>query len=147
MIHGTNEPDWLLRARREIGVKERPGSDHHPRIVQYLAATRISPTRHEDETPWCAAFVCWVLEQSGITSTRSAAARSYLGWGLELVEPVPGCVVVLSRTDSPAHGHVGFYVGGSDEDVLVLGGNQANSVSMRLYPRERVLSYRWPEAP
>lgn len=138
------EPDWLLCARREIGVKERPGDADNPRIVEYLSATRIKPAMQEDETPWCAAFVSWVLEQSGIPSTRSAAARSYLSWGQELAEPRRGCVVVLSRTQAPAHGHVGFYLSGSPQHVLVLGGNQSNRVSIKEYPRERVLSYRWP---
>lgn len=142
-----DDPPWLAIAKREIGVKEIAGPGDHPRIVEYLAATRITPALHRDETPWCAAFVTWVLESAGIASTRSAAARSYLTWGQELAEPKRGCIAVLTRpgADHAGAGHVGFYVGSSDEDVLLLGGNQMNAVCMRLYARERVLSYRWPE--
>lgn len=141
------EPIWMLRARREIGVKEMPGLKDHPRIVEYLAATRIGPRFHHDETPWCAAFVSWVLEGSGINSTKSAAARSYLKWGQELSTPRRGAVVVFSRptADNPGSGHVAFYVGEEDGNVLALGGNQRNAVSVWPYPKSRVLSYRWPD--
>lgn len=140
-----DEPVWLARARRELGVKEKPGLAHHPRILEYLATTRITPKLHQDETPWCSAFVCWVMEGCGIPSTRSAAARSWGRWGKTLTRPAPGCVVVLRRTDNPAHGHVGFYLGHAGHDIEVLGGNQRNAVSIQMYPEARVLTYRWPD--
>lgn len=141
------EPVWLARARREIGVKEKPGALHHPRIVEYLSATRITPKMHQDETPWCSAFACWVMEGCDIASTRSAAARSWLKWGEQLAAPKPGAIAVLTRptADNPGSGHVGFYVGeDGDGNVLLLGGNQANMVCVRPYPKSRVISYRWP---
>lgn len=143
------DPPWLVVAYRELGVKERAGPADHPRIVEYLKATRIAPKLHHDETPWCAAFVSWALEASGIASTRSAAARSYLAWGEAIEQPKRGCIAVLTRpgADHAGAGHVGFYAGSSDEDVLLLGGNQNNAVSMRLYDRARVLGYRWPVLP
>lgn len=141
------EPDWLMRARREIGVKERPGEKHHPRILEYHAATRLHAVA--DEVPWCSAFACWVMEQSGIASTRSASARSWLGWGQPLLVPMPGCIVVLERptADNPGSGHVAFYLGQQDGKLLLLGGNQANQVCMRPYPEDRVIGYRWPDLP
>jgi uncharacterized protein (TIGR02594 family) len=137
------DPVWMARARREIGVKERPGAEHHPRILEYQSATRF--VEGADEVPWCSAFVCWVMEQTGIASTRSAAARSWLKWGKALEQPVPGCVVVLTREGHPGSGHVGFYVRTEGERVLVLGGNQANQVCVRPYAASRVLAYRWPD--
>jgi uncharacterized protein (TIGR02594 family) len=145
-LDGT-EPDWLLRARREIGVKERAGAAHHPRILEYHAATRLQA--EADEVAWCSAFACWVMEQSGIASTRSAAARSWLTWGQRLLVPTPGCIVVLERPtpDNPHSGHVAFYVGQQDGKLLLLGGNQANQVCVRPYDESRVVGYRWPELP
>lgn len=143
------EPDWLMRARREIGVKERVGSMHNARIIEYHDATRLHA--QEDEVPWCSAFACWVMEKSGIASTRSAAARSWLAWGIDLAEPRPGCIAVLERKtpSNPNAAHVGFYVGGdlATENILVLGGNQANQVCIKPYQRTRVMAYRWPELP
>lgn len=142
----SDEPIWITRARREVGVKERPGTAENPRILEYHATTRLRAKR--DEVPWCSAFVCWVFEGLGIASTRSAAARSWATWGRALAKPEPGCVVVLDRQapDNPNAAHVGFYLGDDGPDrILVLGGNQGNAVSVRPYPRAKVLGWRWPE--
>lgn len=138
------DPPWLTIARREIGVKEAFGKADNSRIIEYLKATHIVPARQHDETPWCAAFVGWCLEKSGINPSRKAAARSYMTWGHELEKPQLGCVVVLTRGDNPKQGHVGFYIGEQGSDILLLGGNQHNAVSIAPYARMRVLSYRWP---
>ncbi len=139
----NDDPPWLSIARREIGVKERPGSAHHPRILQYHASTRLRATT--DEVPWCAAYVCWCLEQAGITSTRSAAAASYRTWG-QSCELKDGAVVVFGKSDPDAAGtgHVAFCVGVDGDDVLVLGGNQRNSVNVSRRPRSRIVAIRWP---
>ena len=100
----------------------------------------------DDETPWCAAFVGAVLEECGIKSTRSAAARSYLKWGDAIARPVPGAVVVFWRGNPDGwSGHVGFVCGvTASGDILVLGGNQGDMVSIRTFTKHRVLGYRWP---
>lgn len=138
-------PIWFARAHRELGIKERPGTAHHPRILEYHAATRLHAK--EDEVPWCSAFLCWVFEGLDIASTRSAAARSWLSWGRPLERPLPGCVVVLARPslDNPQSAHVALWTGVEDDDTLsLLGGNQGNAVTIKRYPKSRVLSYRWP---
>lgn len=140
------EPPWMLIARAEIGTKELPGKADNPRIVEYLATTRLPDAMHHDETPWCSAFCNWVFEQLKFNRTRSASARSWLSWGVTIERPTIGCVVVLSRP-SAGHGsgHVGFYAGEADESgLLVLGGNQGNQVSIKRYPKARVLGYRTP---
>ena len=55
------------------------------------------------------------------------------------------CVAVLWR-EEPASwkGHVGFYLREDDQHVYLLGGNQLEQVREHFYPRECVLSYRWP---
>lgn len=139
----ADEPPWLRVARRELGIKETPGPGANPRILQYFQATKLIP-QAGDETAWCSAFVCWVMEQSNVRSTRRANARSWLSWGISLLEPQPGAVVILSRGPEPIYGHVGLWVGESGDRLLVLGGNQGNSVSIVGYPKARVLGYRWP---
>jgi uncharacterized protein (TIGR02594 family) len=139
-----DDPVWLARAQREIGIKERPGLADHPRILEYHGATKLH-AKH-DEVPWCSAFVCWVMEGTDIPSTRSAAARSWLTWGRKLDKPQRGCVVVLDRRsdDNPKAAHVAFYLHDEGDSVRLLGGNQGNAVSTKLYPKSRVLGYRWP---
>jgi hypothetical protein len=84
-----------------------------------------------------------VLEECGIASSHSAAARSYAKWGRPLVKPAVGCIVVFER--GPRNGHVGFYLGkrGSTH-IRVLGGNQGDAVNIKLFPVSRVIAYRWP---
>jgi len=142
-------PPWLSVALAERGVREVPGEGDSPRIVEYHATTGLAAT--DDEVPWCSAFVCWCFVQAGIAGTNSARARSWLEWGWPNNPPGYGAVVVLKRgRNAPgpdvinAPGHVGFLVGYSTPDeLLILGGNQSNAVNIRSYSASRVLAYRW----
>ncbi len=138
-------PRWLSEAREHIGLSEYKGRRHNPRILRWWKKIRASFT--DDETPWCAAFVGGVLEDNGIRSSRSAAARSYERWGVPLNHPVPGCIAVFWRGSRNGwSGHVGF-VAGKDQsgNLMILGGNQGDKVSIRPFSRNRLLSYRWPK--
>jgi uncharacterized protein (TIGR02594 family) len=131
----------------EIGTHETPGSADTARIQEYFAATNLAPHQH-DEVPWCAAFVGWCLREVGLTPSGHANARSYLDWGVPLLRPVPGCVLVYSRPPNRANGHVTFYAGPGHHDpasYACLGGNQGNRVCVVDEPLERLLGMRWPE--
>ena len=140
-----NEAGWLAEAWREFGETERVGPSENPRIVAlFRDAGHASVTR--DEVAWCAAFCGACLERMGIRSTRSLLARSYLEWGVALAKPRMGAIAVFSRGSNPAQGHVGFWLGEAGDDVVLLGGNQSNAVSVARYPKQRLLAVRWPEA-
>lgn len=134
---------WLEEAWREFGQTERDGAAGNPRIVGYFRDAG-HPGVASDEVAWCAAFCGACLERAGITSTRSLLARSYLRWGEPIDEPRMGAVAVLSRGADPSQGHVGFWLGETDDSVVLLGGNQKNSVSVARYPKSRLLGLRWP---
>ena len=51
----------------ELGVREQGGNNRGKRIGEYLAVTKLS-----EGYAWCAAFVCWTLEQCGIENPKSA---------------------------------------------------------------------------
>lgn len=138
------EAKWLTVAKAEIGQQEIAGSQHNPRILEYHAETTLNAK--DDETAWCASFVGWCLRQAGLVGTRLAAARSYLTWGDALADPVPGAIAVLWRGSRDGwQGHVGFYVGEDPAgQMLLLGGNQANKVSVAPYSHDRLLNFRWP---
>jgi uncharacterized protein (TIGR02594 family) len=136
-----SNPAWITEARRYIGVREIPGVTHNPLIVQMWKTIKRGGIK-DDETPWCAAFVGFVLENVGIVSSRFESAKSYLTWGQPLPGPAPGCIVVFTRDGG---GHVGFLEGLTiDGRLLVLGGNQGNEVNVRAFPESRVSGYRWP---
>ncbi len=139
----STDPLWLGEARKHLGVREIPGVNHHPLIVQMWKTIKRGGIK-DDETPWCAAFVGFCLENVGIVSSRFESARSYLSWGQAIDRPVHGCIVVLGRAGG---GHVAFLAGvNRDQDLLLLGGNQGNAVSIASFPRARALGYRWPLA-
>jgi uncharacterized protein (TIGR02594 family) len=140
---------WLHTAIGEIGVKEAVRGDN-PRILEYHRATTLGA--REDVVPWCSAFACWcmhgggafVVPPDGIASPRSARARDWLPWGVE-VEPCVGAVVVMRRGGNPVQGHVGFLLDWRDHFVTVIGGNQHDRVSVETFMDTRVLGYRMPK--
>lgn len=136
-----NEPLWMDEARRCLGVAEVPGVKTSPLISQWLR--RLKAWWADDETPWCGVFVAQCLEATGYAvPTYWMRARAWLDWGVVLMAPVVGCVVIFER---PGGGHVGFVVGKDARGrLLVLGGNQGNKVSIVPFDRNRVVGYRWP---
>ncbi|MBI3096325.1 MAG: TIGR02594 family protein [Rhodocyclales bacterium] len=135
------DPQWLAIARPLVGLEEIPGPQHAPEILAMWRAIKRSGIQ-SDEVPWCAAFVGACLERAGIRSSRFESAASYLKWGVRLDGPAHGCIVVFSREGG---GHVGFVVGRDEGGkLLVLGGNQGDSVSVKAFPQGRVTGYRWP---
>jgi len=137
-----SDPRWLTEAAKHIGTKEVPGLKHEPKILQWWKAIKRGGIK-TDEVPWCAAFVGAMLEETGIVSSRYESAASYLNWGVPLPQAMRGCVVVFTRKGG---GHVGFVMGkDAAGNLLVLGGNQSDTVSIRAFPLARVAGYRWPE--
>lgn len=135
------DPQWLAIARPLVGLHEVKGAEHSPEILGMWRAIKRSGIQ-DDETPWCAAFVGACLERAGIRSSRFESAASYLKWGVRLDGPAHGCIVVFSRDGG---GHVGFLVGmDTSGNLLVLGGNQGDQVSVKAFPTTRVTGYRWP---
>jgi uncharacterized protein (TIGR02594 family) len=135
---------WLKIARKELGVKETPGSGDNSRVVEYLKSTTLGRLDNEnDETAWCSAFVNWVLKQAGVTPrTNSAWARSWLKWGIATDDPIPGTIVIFTRGANA--GHVGFYLNEDDNRIQVLGGNQGDAVTIAWFPKANLLGYREP---
>lgn len=132
---------WIDEARKLEGLKEVPGPASSPEIVQMWKDIKRGGIK-DDATPWCAAFVGAMLERAGIKSSRFESALSYEKWGVKLSEPVYGCVGVMAREGG---GHVTFIVGrDSKGNLLGLGGNQADAVNVRAFPRARFASFRWP---
>lgn len=137
-------PSWLEVAAAELDVTETPGPLATDRIAEYLATVGEGP---DDETAWCSAFVEWCMRAAGHPGPGKPNARAWIGWGHPgAYSPRPGAVTVLWRERPDSwKGHVGFFVRSDAKRVCLIGGNQGNRVCQAWYPRERVLTYRWPE--
>ncbi len=111
----------------------------------------------DSKRSWCSAFVKHVMTRSGYNAkeTTNDTARSWEKWGytMPIGAELFGAIAVFQRFDRENEhaGHVGFYVGKKGDKYLVLGGNQGGdntnpgSVCVRLFPKNRLLSFRWPE--
>jgi len=140
-IFTTDEPEWMTIARAEIGVREISGPKHSPRVLEYHSITGLGAS--DDETPWCASFVCWCLEQAGIWSPKSAASAAFRTWGVQVQDPQHGDLVVFDH--GGGRGHVGFFTSREGSTVSVLGGNQSNAVGVAQFGLGKLHSYRRPE--
>lgn len=137
------QPTWLSPAWVELGQHELPGTPANPRIRDLYADAR-HPEVTSDEVAWCAAYVSACLERANTPSTRSLLARDYLTWGTALDAPCLGAIAVLSRDPDPNAGHVAFLIGQTGNQLILLGGNQSNAVTVQAFPKSRLLSLRWP---
>lgn len=129
-------------AREYVGTNERQHAQTLSAFFRRSSGQRLNP----QETAWCAAFVNAALAASGGQGTDTLLARDFLKVGTATENPREGDIVVLSRGDPNGwQGHVGFYVGRDRRgNVLVLGGNQGNAVSVSPFPASQVLGYRTP---
>lgn len=132
---------WMDWARSHIGEHELSGPNHNnPFIVALFKNTTFRAK--SDETPWCAAFVCTALAETGYVSSRSAAAASYDDYGLPC-DLVPGCIVTIEHADGSRHVTFCDHLVG-DGSFAGLGGNQANQVKLSYYPILSIVATRWP---
>jgi len=131
-------------AQRYVGIRELSGAQHHPIISFSLSLCGFSLDA-PDEIPWCSAWVNFIAWELRLPRSKSAAARSWLTVGrpVNIAEAVADSdIVILSRGTNPAQGHVGFFAGWENGQVLVLGGNQQNSVSIEAFDATRILGIR-----
>lgn len=132
---------WVREARKFLGQREVAGAQSAPFISRWLQD--LGAWWRDDETPWCGVAVAAWMRACGIAPPKAwYRAKAWADWGLPLVAPVAGAVVVFERRGG---GHVGLIVGKDAAGrLMVLGGNQGDAVSIVPFDRARVLAYRWP---
>ena len=143
-------------AQRFVGeVRELPGASHSPFIQWCFESCGYGPET-PDEVAWCSAFLNRLAWLQRLPRSKSAAARSWLTVGVPIarVDARVGDVVILSRgsgsqpgpeVTSDAPGHVGLFAGWGDvaqTQILLLGGNQGDAVSIAPFPAGRILGIR-----
>lgn len=137
---GTNEAPWLALARKYMGQHEIKGPKDNQFVLDCFAHTTYHAIH--DEVPWCAAFICRILEESGFKSTKSAAAISFATFGTKC-ELKPGAILVFKW---PGGGHHVTICDEVTDHVLVkcLGGNQSDAVQDSTFHRQYIVATRWP---
>ena len=123
---------WMDVVAKEVGVVE-------PEAEKYFEATDYGTP--DASTPYCAAFVNWVLAQVGIRGSGHANAVSFANWGDDVSDTQPVGAIVVFEWSSGGH-HVTFYAG----DDQFTGGNQtkAHEVCTETLPLDAAIAWRWP---
>jgi Subtilase family len=130
--------DWMRQHRGEIqqtGAKPTPFTEEIFKHTTFGALKGVTPAS-------CAATVCAALEETGFTSTHSAAASSYLTYGAACGLQ-PGCVVVFRWPAGDYHVDFCDEIINS-ETVRGLGGNQGHQLQDSDYSSRYIVATRWP---
>ena len=138
----SNNTGVLAKAESMIGLDARKNRLELKKKLSEANGQTVDPAR----IPWCAAWANMVLSESGMETTGSLMARSFLAWGKATKAPNIGDVVVMRRGRNRNMGHVGFFYAFVDVNgskmVAVLGGNQGKEVRISYYPISKVIAYR-----
>ena len=136
------EPPWVTLGRKDIGFHEVGDNQG---IEQFIQQAKCG----QPGDPWCAIWANAKLEQSGIIGTRSASSQSFrqsLNF-VALEGPALGALAVFWRgSPTSGLGHVGFYMGETPTQILVLGGNESDAVRQQFETRNQLIGYWWPKA-
>ena len=134
---------YLAKAESMIGMDARKDRKILKEKMSEANGQTVDPAR----IPWCAAWMNMVLDESGMPTTGSLMARSFLAWGKPVAgDPKIGDVVVMRRGRNKSAGHVGFFYSFVEHNgqkmVAVLGGNQGKEVRISYYPITKIIAYR-----
>jgi uncharacterized protein (TIGR02594 family) len=141
-------PKWFDLAVKEIGQRELP-ENRGPVVRRYITLGKCG----EEGDPWCAIFVNAMLEQAGVSGTRSPSSQSFTRHAnfARLPGPAIGAIVVYWRiAKTSGLGHVGFYAGEDNHGFIdTVGGNESDMVRAEMYnPAGRTFGLRgfyWPK--
>lgn len=167
-VANKKQAPWMVHAEAEFkkGVKRVTGAGVDSNIIEYLKVTNLagSAAARRDETPYCAAFVNWVLAKEGIVGAvarptqgnaapeLSALALKFRDWGRPTKDNKPAFgAVALIRIEpitTPPVYHVTFVAGMKGNLIATLGGNQghAHEVSHSHCRASWVIAYRYPSS-
>jgi uncharacterized protein (TIGR02594 family) len=158
----TNEqdiPPWLQQMRAITGTKEVAGSGDNPAILAMAdEIARVFPDMESycaqyqhDETPWCGLAAGYCFAESNIRPPFGPTDTDKFLWAQSWADdpnydvlsgPVPGCVVVMTRSGG---GHVTLYESDDGSNIKCRGGNQSDAVNVASFPKSNVIAYVWPK--
>ena len=136
---------WLDLALRKKGLHEKLDNAALRTFLKSGGGTVGDPAK----VPWCGDFVetCIALTlPEEALPPNPYAAINWLGFGRE-VSPRKGAILIFWRGSPDGwQGHIGFYAGEDATHYHVLGGNQADSITISRIAKNRLRKggSRWP---
>jgi uncharacterized protein (TIGR02594 family) len=83
-----------------------------------------------------------VLTKTACKGTETLWALDFANWGQKLAGPAVGAFVPMARHGG---GHIAIVVGRDQHgNLMCIGGNQADAVNIKPFPKARPVGYRWP---
>ncbi len=139
---------WMSTAFSLMGTQEKPGRGSNEAIMGWAEDLELT-SYDDDDIPWCGLFVAHCvgsqLPEEALPS-NVLGARQWTKLGNQ-VAPRFGATMVFWRGSPQGwKGHVGFYWAEDQDAYHILGGNQANSVSITRIEKKRLLTARWPNS-
>lgn len=154
-MHTVTRPPWQLAGLALLNTREVPGAGDNLEILAWAKEEggAIARDFHHDATAWCSLFKNHQLTRAELRGTETLWALDWADphkWPcVKLAGPAVGAIAAMKRLDGRGRligGHV-IDVFGKDQhgNVMGLGGNQGNEVSIRPFPRSRLeLGFFWP---
>lgn len=129
---------WVTLAETKIGIKETlPNGKVNPFVIECFSRTTY---KTKDQAPWCAAFISYLMHETGLKNHASAGAAEWGNYGVKC-ELRYGAIVHIQHPGA----HVTICVGIlNDKEFLGLGGNQSNKVCKQVYKISDLRNIRWP---
>lgn len=123
------------------GIYEYPGNKDNPIILSWAKELKIYWYDH-DAIAWCGLFIAYVVKRAGYKVVDNPLrALSWKDFGIGVPFPRFGDIVVFTRDGG---GHVGIYIGESDDSYYILGGNQKDEVNISRLNKTRAVAFRSP---
>jgi len=135
---------WVIGGLTWLNLREGRDAADNPEILEWAREEggAIAEEYKHDDIPWCALFANMVLTKVGIKGTKTLWALDWDKWGQKLPGPAVGAFAPMKRQGG---GHIAIVVGRDmHSNLMCLGGNQSDTVSIIPFPADRPLSFRWP---
>lgn len=138
-------PPWFELALRKKGLHEERDYTELTEFLRSDGKTLGDPRKY----PWCGELISTCMALTVPNDPQPAnpyLARNWLTFG-EASPPTLGAIAVFWRgARAGVFGHVGFVAGQGEAVLYILGGNQANTISIAPLVTSRLLGCRWPSS-
>jgi uncharacterized protein (TIGR02594 family) len=138
-------PLWVTEAVNWLNTKETPGSGDNQQILDWAREEGgdIARSYTHDSIPWCALFANMILYKVGLKGTGTLWALDFATWGVPLGGATVGAFAPMKRDGG---GHIAVVVGRDQRgNLMCIGGNQGDEVSIRPFPADRPVGFRFPQ--
>lgn len=137
-------PRMIREGMRTHGTTEVYGAGNNAAIIQWGKELGIGSWYKKDSIPWCGVWMAKTAKDADKDYPSAFyRAQSWLQFGERAYDPSIGDVLVFERgVKGSGKGHVGLYVGETNDYFYVLGGNQRDTVKVSRISKDRFMQAR-----